>query len=72
MNPSRQIADKIGSVRDVSTTMNEERVISAIHDRGANMKILAVIASWGTKNDTYLARLIQEYRSMSFDVDVVV
>ncbi len=36
------------------------------------MKILVAIASWGTKNDTYLARLIQEYRSMSFDVDVVV
>ena len=36
------------------------------------MKILTAIASWGTKNDPYLARLIQEYGSMSFDVDVVV
>jgi len=36
------------------------------------MKILAAIASWGTKNDAYLARLLEEYRSMSFDVDVVV
>src|SRR5271170_2525351 len=36
------------------------------------MKILTAIASWGTKNDTYLAQLIREYRSMSFDVDVVV
>lgn len=36
------------------------------------MKILVAIASWGTKNDQYLARLIQEYASMSFDVDVVV
>jgi 2-polyprenyl-3-methyl-5-hydroxy-6-metoxy-1,4-benzoquinol methylase len=36
------------------------------------MKILVAIASWGTKNDPYLARLIQEYGSMSFDVDVVV
>jgi SAM-dependent methyltransferase len=36
------------------------------------MKILVTIASWGTKNDPHLARLIQEYASMSFDVDVVV
>jgi 2-polyprenyl-3-methyl-5-hydroxy-6-metoxy-1,4-benzoquinol methylase len=36
------------------------------------MKILVAIASWGTKNDPYLARLIQEYGSMPFDVDVVV
>jgi 2-polyprenyl-3-methyl-5-hydroxy-6-metoxy-1,4-benzoquinol methylase len=36
------------------------------------MKILVAIASWGTKNDPYLARLIEEYASMSFDVDVVV
>jgi 2-polyprenyl-3-methyl-5-hydroxy-6-metoxy-1,4-benzoquinol methylase len=36
------------------------------------MKILVAIVSWGTKNDTYLARLIEEYRSMSFDVDIVV
>jgi 2-polyprenyl-3-methyl-5-hydroxy-6-metoxy-1,4-benzoquinol methylase len=43
-----------------------------IHDDKANMKILVAIASWGTKNDPYLARLIQEYGSMPFDVDVVV
>jgi 2-polyprenyl-3-methyl-5-hydroxy-6-metoxy-1,4-benzoquinol methylase len=36
------------------------------------MKILVAIASWGTKNDQYLARLIEEYGSMSFDVDVLV
>src|SRR5208337_183549 len=36
------------------------------------MKILVTIASWGTKNDQYLSRLIREYGSMSFDVDVMV
>jgi 2-polyprenyl-3-methyl-5-hydroxy-6-metoxy-1,4-benzoquinol methylase len=36
------------------------------------MKILVAIASWGTKNDPHLARLIQEYGSMPFHVDVVV
>jgi 2-polyprenyl-3-methyl-5-hydroxy-6-metoxy-1,4-benzoquinol methylase len=36
------------------------------------MKVLAAIASFGTKNDQYLARIVQEYGSMSFDVHVVV
>jgi 2-polyprenyl-3-methyl-5-hydroxy-6-metoxy-1,4-benzoquinol methylase len=36
------------------------------------MKILVVIANYGTKNDVYLQRLLQEYRSMSHDVHVVV
>jgi 2-polyprenyl-3-methyl-5-hydroxy-6-metoxy-1,4-benzoquinol methylase len=36
------------------------------------MKILVAITSWGTKNDRYLAQLIEEYGSMSFDVDVIV
>jgi 2-polyprenyl-3-methyl-5-hydroxy-6-metoxy-1,4-benzoquinol methylase len=36
------------------------------------MKILVAIASHGTRNDEYLARLIQEYRSMSYSVDIVV
>ena len=35
-------------------------------------KVLVAIANWGTKNDAYLAQLINEYQSMSFDVDVVV
>lgn len=65
-------ADEARGVRDVGTITNEEKVTEAIHNCGAHMKILAAIASWGTKNDTYLARLIEEYSSMSFDVDVVV
>jgi 2-polyprenyl-3-methyl-5-hydroxy-6-metoxy-1,4-benzoquinol methylase len=36
------------------------------------MKILAVITSYGTANDEYLHRLVDEYRSMSFDIDLVV
>jgi 2-polyprenyl-3-methyl-5-hydroxy-6-metoxy-1,4-benzoquinol methylase len=36
------------------------------------MKLLATIASYGTENDTYLEQVIEEYRSMSHDVDVVV
>jgi 2-polyprenyl-3-methyl-5-hydroxy-6-metoxy-1,4-benzoquinol methylase len=36
------------------------------------MKILVAIASYGTRNDRYLARIIEEYRSMSFEVDIVV
>src|ERR1700677_2559706 len=36
------------------------------------MKILVAIASHGTRNDQYLSRLIEEYQSMSFSVDIVV
>jgi 2-polyprenyl-3-methyl-5-hydroxy-6-metoxy-1,4-benzoquinol methylase len=40
--------------------------------RTAEMKVLVAIANWGTKNDHYLSQLIETYRSMSFDVDIVV
>ncbi len=36
------------------------------------MRILVVLANYGTKNDSYLRRLVQEYASMSHDVHVVV
>lgn len=36
------------------------------------MKILVAIASYGTNNDCYLERLISEYQSMPFQVDIVV
>jgi 2-polyprenyl-3-methyl-5-hydroxy-6-metoxy-1,4-benzoquinol methylase len=36
------------------------------------IKILVAIASYGTGNDKYLRQLVDEYRSMSFDVDIVV
>jgi 2-polyprenyl-3-methyl-5-hydroxy-6-metoxy-1,4-benzoquinol methylase len=36
------------------------------------MKILVVLASYGHNNDQYLARVLREYRSMQYDLDVVV
>ena len=36
------------------------------------MKLLVGITNWGTVHDHYLARVVAEYRSMSFDVDIVV
>lgn len=36
------------------------------------MKILAAIANYGTKNDRYLYEVIENYRSMPFETDVVV
>jgi 2-polyprenyl-3-methyl-5-hydroxy-6-metoxy-1,4-benzoquinol methylase len=36
------------------------------------MKVLVVIASYGRANDRYLWRLVQEYQSTSFAVDLVV
>lgn len=36
------------------------------------MRVLAAIAYYGTTNEPFVRRLIDEYRSMSYDVDVVV
>jgi 2-polyprenyl-3-methyl-5-hydroxy-6-metoxy-1,4-benzoquinol methylase len=36
------------------------------------LKILVVIANYGSKNDVYLQRLLQEYRSCPYEVSVVV
>lgn len=36
------------------------------------MKVLVVITTYGSGNNKYLQRLIKEYRSMSFDIDLVV
>jgi len=36
------------------------------------MKILAVISSYGKANDKYLQRLVEEYRSMPFNIDLVI
>jgi 2-polyprenyl-3-methyl-5-hydroxy-6-metoxy-1,4-benzoquinol methylase len=36
------------------------------------MKILVVIANYGSKNQAYLRRLIDEYKSMSYDIDIIV
>ncbi len=36
------------------------------------MKVLVIIATYGNANDKYLQRLVEEYRSMPFDIDLVV
>ncbi|MCK1468496.1 methyltransferase domain-containing protein [Bradyrhizobium sp. 193] len=46
-------------------------MIPGIADQKAS-RLLVVIASYGTANNAYLDRVIQEYRSMSFDVDIVI
>ena len=37
-----------------------------------SIKILTIIANYGTKNDHYLRRLVKEYQSMAYNVHVVV
>src|SRR5215470_3564936 len=39
---------------------------------GQRLRVLVAIASYGSKNDPYLLRVIQEYQSMSFDVKIVI
>lgn len=41
-------------------------------DPKAPLRVLVALASYGTSNDCYLNRLLDEYRSMSFDMDVVI
>jgi SAM-dependent methyltransferase len=43
-----------------------------IFDPNARLRILVAVASYGTSNDQYLLRLVEEYRAMSFDVDIVI
>lgn len=37
-----------------------------------NMRVLVVIASYGRNNDQYLDRVLNEYRKMTYEVDIVV
>src|SRR5947209_4374656 len=37
-----------------------------------NLKILVVVANYGTGNDQYLYKLLREYRSMPYSLDIVV
>lgn len=41
-------------------------------DRRFTMKVLVAIANYGSKNQAYLERLVNEYKSMSYDIDIVV
>ena len=43
-----------------------------IPDSLAGLRVLVVLASYGTSNDRYLLQLIEEYRSMSFVIDIVI
>src|SRR5579864_7155130 len=68
--------DKAGvSMAEGKAVRNEKRVRNPetmSEKLTAKTKVLVVIASWGTKNDQYLSRLVLEYRSMSFDAHIVV
>lgn len=48
--------------------------MNALRESGqkATLRVLVALASYGTSNDRYLERVIREYRSMPFDVDIVV
>jgi hypothetical protein len=37
-----------------------------------SLRILVAVASYGRSNDQYLLRLIEEYGSMSFHVEIVI
>ena len=47
-------------------------MIGKVSDPKTPLRILVVLTSHGTSNDQYLLRLIEEYRSMPFDIDIVV
>jgi 2-polyprenyl-3-methyl-5-hydroxy-6-metoxy-1,4-benzoquinol methylase len=38
----------------------------------SSQRILAAIASYGSGNDSFLRRMLSEFRSMSFDIDIVI
>src|SRR6516162_5834322 len=38
----------------------------------ARPRVLVAIANYGTSNDPYLARLVQEYKAMPFDLHIVI
>jgi hypothetical protein len=44
----------------------------AISDSSVRSRILVCVASYGISNDRHLLRLVQEYRSMPFDIDIVI
>lgn len=48
--------------------------MTALQESGRKkpISVLVALASYGTSNDRYLKRLVHEYRSMPFDVDIVV
>jgi hypothetical protein len=55
-----------------ATTELLERDVARDDPRQQLARVLVVIASYGRRNDAYLRRLIDEYRKMSFQVDIAV
>jgi len=53
----------------MNTHVTQEAVRRAAH---APPRVLVAIASYGSTNDLYLERVVKEYRSMAFAVDIVV
>jgi 2-polyprenyl-3-methyl-5-hydroxy-6-metoxy-1,4-benzoquinol methylase len=45
---------------------------STLVNQDSTIKLLVAIASYGRRNDFYLAELVKEYRSMPYGVDIVV
>jgi SAM-dependent methyltransferase len=43
-----------------------------VNSRKAKLSVLVALASYGTSNDRHLERLIREYRSMPFEIDIVI
>jgi len=37
-----------------------------------NLRVLVALASYGSKNDSYLSRAVEEYRSLPYETDIVV
>lgn len=46
--------------------------VSPAFAEGGRLSVLVALASYGTSNNNHLERLIREYQSMSFDVDIVI
>ena len=44
----------------------------SIFEQTKVLRVLVVLASYGNSNDSYLLKIVDEYRSMSFDVDIVI
>jgi 2-polyprenyl-3-methyl-5-hydroxy-6-metoxy-1,4-benzoquinol methylase len=47
-------------------------IVPEKNGRKAPLSVLVALASYGTSNDLYLERLIREYRSMPFDIEIIV
>lgn len=61
------VGDSVGRGRRHTEEVDSDHLPS-----GAGVRVLVAIASYGTKNHAYLQRVIDQYRSMSLAVDVVV